>query len=85
MTTLFILVAFLFGAALYFLPTILAWLRKKSNLVAIFVMNLLLGWLFVGWVIALVWALSNDSPTTQTGATGAATTSGKTVGKDKIC
>ncbi|OFC30678.1 superinfection immunity protein [Acidithiobacillus caldus] len=64
MVTLFILVAFLFGAAFYFLPTILAYLRKKSNLVVIFVMNLLLGWLFVGWVIALVWALSNDSPTT---------------------
>ncbi|WMT47814.1 MAG: superinfection immunity protein [Acidithiobacillus caldus] len=64
MVTLFILVAIVFGAALYFLPTILAYLRKKSNLVAIFVMNLLLGWLFVGWVIALVWALSNDSPTT---------------------
>ncbi|AEK57874.1 superinfection immunity protein [Acidithiobacillus caldus] len=64
MITLFILIAILFGAALYFLPTILAYLRKKSNLVAIFAMNLLLGWLFVGWVIALVWALSNDSPTT---------------------
>jgi Superinfection immunity protein len=32
----------------------------KKNWVAIFALNLLLGWTVVGWVIALVWALTKD-------------------------
>ena len=48
-------------ALLYFLPTIIAAQREKSNTVGIFTMNLLWGWTFVGWVIALVWALSRQS------------------------
>jgi hypothetical protein len=45
----------------YFLPTYLG--RRKRNVGAIFALNLLLGWTLVGWVVALVWALSHDAPT----------------------
>jgi Superinfection immunity protein len=45
----------------YFLPTIVA--ARHPNSSAIFVLNLLLGWTFIGWVIALVWAFTNsDQP-----------------------
>lgn len=53
-------VACLFGTAAYFVPTIIAFARKKSNKIAILVLNLFLGWSLIGWVISLVWALSND-------------------------
>jgi len=43
----------------YFLPTILG--RKKANSGAIFLLNLLLGWTVIGWVAALVWALTVDA------------------------
>lgn len=39
---------------IYFLPTILR--QKKKNVKAIFILNLLLGWTFVGWVILVIWA-----------------------------
>jgi hypothetical protein len=44
---------------LYFLPTLVAGIRAVKNGAAIFVLNLFLGWTFVGWVIALVWACAN--------------------------
>ena len=43
----------------YFLPTIVG--RKKENKMAIFVLNFFLGWTFIGWVIALVWATTKES------------------------
>jgi hypothetical protein len=49
------------GMALYFLPTIVALARRKRNSGAIFALNLLLGWSFIGWVAALVWAVMTDS------------------------
>jgi len=45
----------------YFLPTIVAVIRNKSNKLAIFVMNLFLGWTFIGWVVALIWAVAKDN------------------------
>ena len=48
------------GLAIYFLPSIVA--HKKRNESAIVVLNLLLGWTILGWVVALVWALNNDPP-----------------------
>lgn len=45
---------------LYFLPTIIALLRRKWNTIAIFLLNMLLGWTFVGWVIALVWSAAHE-------------------------
>ena len=46
------------GIALYFLPSIIGY--RKDNFISIFMLNLLLGWSFIGWVVALIWALSND-------------------------
>ena len=44
--------------ALYFVPSILAHTNKKTNRNAITALNFFLGWTLIGWVIALVWALS---------------------------
>jgi len=35
---------------------------EQADLVSIFVLNFLLGWTAIGWVIALVWALKADVP-----------------------
>jgi len=53
-------VAFCGVVALYFLPTIIAWKKKKVNTKAIFVLNLALGWTFIGWIVALIWATAQD-------------------------
>jgi hypothetical protein len=58
----FFLPIFGFGFVLYFLPAIIAFARSKRDAVSILVLNFLLGWTAVGWVIALVWALKNDVP-----------------------
>jgi hypothetical protein len=49
---------------MYFMPSTIGYLRKRGNLTAIIVLNTLLGWTMLGWVIALVWALSNNAQQT---------------------
>lgn len=44
--------------ALYFMPAIVAGARRHRSAGAVFALNLLLGWTFVFWVFALVWALT---------------------------
>jgi hypothetical protein len=46
----------------YMLPWAVAASRGKSNQGGIAVLNLFLGWTFVGWVIALVMACSSHQP-----------------------
>jgi hypothetical protein len=58
----FFLPIFGFGFLFYFLPAILAFARNKRDTTSILLLNLFLGWTFVGWVIALVWALKQDVP-----------------------
>ena len=43
---------------MYFLPAFIA--KDKRNAGSIFMLNLLLGWTVIGWVIALCWAMLND-------------------------
>ena len=50
----FLLVVLIF--AFYFLPTLIAFLRQHKNKLAIFLLNLLLGWTVLGWVVSLVWS-----------------------------
>lgn len=48
---------------LYFIPSYIA--RNKHNADAIMVLNLLLGWTLIGWVIALIWASCKDKQLAQ--------------------
>ena len=50
----------LFLAVVYFVPTLVAINRGKKDVNAIGVLNFFLGWSFVGWVVALVWATKKD-------------------------
>ena len=47
--------------AIYFLPAIVARKRHHRQTLAIFILNLLLGWTLLGWVIAMVWACTADT------------------------
>ena len=49
---------------LYFLPTIIANNRKRDNLGAIAVLNLLAGWTGIGWLVALLWSMTKTEKTT---------------------
>ena len=54
---LIIIIWGILGLLIYFIPTFIA--RKKNHLqkTAITLVNIFLGWTFVGWVVALVWAV----------------------------
>ena len=41
----------------YFLPSLIAFLRQHKNKLAIFLLNLILGWTVLGWVVSLVWSV----------------------------
>lgn len=43
---------------IYFLPTLVANSRSHKNTVSIFLLNLFLGWTFLGWVAALIWSFT---------------------------
>ena len=43
---------------IYILPAAVARARDHHQESAIWALNILLGWTFIGWVIALVWALT---------------------------
>ncbi len=44
--------------ALYFLPSVIGYNKKNGN--AICMLNLLLGWTVLGWIVALIWAMTKD-------------------------
>ena len=56
---IFSIVLILIGLVVYFIPTIVAVKRDHPNKVAIICVDIFLGWSFLGWVVALVWALKN--------------------------
>jgi hypothetical protein len=45
----------------YLVPTIIALLLEHRRWPSIFVVNLLLGWTLIGWVVALAWAVMDSS------------------------
>jgi nitric oxide reductase large subunit len=46
----------------YFLPSFIGWNKRSSG--AIIALNMLLGWTAIGWIVALIWALTADQPAT---------------------
>jgi hypothetical protein len=48
--------------ALYLIPSLVTAIRHHHNELAIFILNFLLGWTGLGWVVALVWACTTPAP-----------------------
>ena len=46
--------------AIYFIPIIIAFIRKHNNFFAICLLNIFTGWTFLGWLASLLWALNSD-------------------------
>lgn len=47
------------GLAIYFIPSIIGWGKKSSS--GILLLNIFLGWTVLGWIGALIWAVSSDT------------------------
>lgn len=58
-------VMFIFSLALYVLPGFIATARNLPNQGSVWVINIFLGWTFIGWVVALAMAVVGNRPTTQ--------------------
>lgn len=50
------------GTALYVLPSLLAWKNESPRRTTITLINLLLGWTVIGWVVALVMTFAYVPP-----------------------
>lgn len=46
---------------IYYIPVMIAMSKKRPDTLKIFIINLLVGWTFFGWVIILVWVLITNS------------------------
>src|SRR3954454_11788215 len=57
----FVAFVFLVALGLYFLPTIIALVRRVPDRGAVIVLNLFLGWTLIGWVVALAMAARSRS------------------------
>ena len=55
--TIFMVLVIAGGIAAYLIPTIIAVMRKVPNVGSVAVINILLGWLMIGWVVALAMAV----------------------------
>ena len=47
-------------ALVYLIPTLYAAANRRRNTKAIAVVNVFLGWTFIGWVAAMAWAAVED-------------------------
>jgi hypothetical protein len=52
-------ILFVFFLLAYFIPTVIAVLRKHKDAPAIAAINILLGWSVVGWFVSFIWSLSD--------------------------
>ncbi|NTW84185.1 MAG: superinfection immunity protein [Chlorobiaceae bacterium] len=67
LTSAMLNVLFFSAIIMYFLPTIVAMLRDHRQKLQVFILNLLAGWTFVGWIVAIVWACEKKPVQKQAG------------------
>ncbi|PNO46568.1 superinfection immunity protein [Klebsiella michiganensis] len=53
------IIVLIFAIIIYVLPGVIASSREHKNATAIWVLNIVLGWSFLGWIAALVWSFTN--------------------------
>jgi hypothetical protein len=47
--------------AVYWIPTLAAAFRRSEKATVVFIVNLLLGWTVIGWIVALTIALGSEA------------------------
>lgn len=55
-------IGFILVVVVYFLPSIIGYMRKVPNIGSVFVINFFLGWSLIGWVVALAMAARSVPP-----------------------
>jgi Superinfection immunity protein len=53
-----IIVIAILGGCFYFLPTVISSIRHSEHSSGIFWVNCLFGWTVLGWIAALIWAVT---------------------------
>ena len=56
------LITIVVGMTIYFLPAIVANLRKATHEISIFWLNFFLGWTVICWIVLLVWTVAETDP-----------------------
>jgi Superinfection immunity protein len=51
---------FILLIALYFVPWLVSLSRRHNNSGAIAVLNIFLGWTVIGWIVALIWSMTDN-------------------------
>jgi hypothetical protein len=69
--------------SVYFAPAIVAMAHGRSNVLAIFLTNLYLGWTGIGWIAALIWSVSAPA-SSKLGAPAALSASSSKLTTGKI-
>ena len=55
----------LIATFIYFIPSLIAHRKKKRDFTPILLINIFLGWTLIGWVVALIWAVSSEKKITD--------------------
>ncbi|MCK9220233.1 MAG: superinfection immunity protein [Bacteroidales bacterium] len=55
------IIVFLIVLFVYFLPSVIAHIDKRAAFGGIMAINIFLGWTIIGWIGALVWALTGET------------------------
>lgn len=63
---IFSIFVWVFLLFMYFLPTVIAAIRKHRQLGPIAAINVLLGWTVLGWIGAFIWSLMTPQQPPQT-------------------
>lgn len=50
----------LLAVLIYFIPALIAQNRRHRERTPIFLVNMFLGWTFLGWILALIWSTSSQ-------------------------
>ncbi|GLR65559.1 hypothetical protein GCM10010909_02370 [Acidocella aquatica] len=58
MGSFMLLILAILGFLLYFLPCIISGNRNATNGGAVFMVNLLFGWTLIGWLVAMIMAIT---------------------------
>ncbi|MGH1402659.1 MAG: superinfection immunity protein [Alphaproteobacteria bacterium] len=59
-STIRVIIGIVLCLTLFLLPTGVALIRRHNNFIPILLVNILLGLLVIGWIVALIWSFTSN-------------------------